>query len=316
MSGRTLIFLAAWAVLRVPSAFADNYTFTRLTPGGSVGEFNLGGINNNDVVLAEVNGHLFTYDVHSGTYTNYNSLLPSQMGRIDDSGNFVYTTNVGGSFKGTIYDPSTNSTTFFLDPNSPQYTFASGVSGNGLIAGYYLNSSFNQPGFTKNGSTFTDVSYPGPHGQIYLWDVNNSGDVVGQSSCCRAGVNFLKQGSTYTTILDPLGSAANGSAYGLNDNDQVVGWYDNGSGGPINGFLWENGVSTTFNYPGASSTVLADINDNGLIFGAAVDASGTFLFVATPDPVPEPTSVVLLGSLLLIVAGSCRLAKFAQRKST
>ena len=175
------------------------------------------------------------------------------------------------------------------------------MSSNGNnIAGYYDDASFNQFGFLKTGATFTDISYPGPHGQIYIWDTNNAGDIVGLSSCCRAGVNFLKQGSTYTTILNPLGSASNGTVYGLNNQDQLVGWYDNGTGGPIHGMIWQAGLSSTLDFPGANSTVLQGINDSGVIFGAATDASGTFLFVASPTT-PEPATFVLIGGALCAI---------------
>jgi hypothetical protein len=296
------IYAAVLAVLGVPSAFGTpTYTFTILNPGGSVSEFNSGGINNNGVVVDTVNSHLFTYNINTGIYTNYNSIFPSQMGGIDDSGKIVYTSQAGSTYKGTIFDPSTNSTTTFLDPNATQYTFANGVSGNGsYIAGYYLNASSNQIRFVKNGAGFTDISYPGPHGQIYLWDTNNAGDILGMSSCCRAGVNFLLENGVYTTILDPLGSPHNGQGYGMNDLDQVVGWYDDGAGGPIHGLFWENGLSTTLDFPGATRTVLHDINDSGVILGGAIFNGSSILFVATPTT-PEPGTCVLIGGALLAI---------------
>jgi len=295
------MYTAALAALAVPSAFGSPaYTFTILTPGGTVNEFNGGGINNNGVVVDLVNSHLFTYDINANIYTNYNTIFPSQMGSIDDLGRIVYTSQSGSNFVGTVYNPATNSTTTFLDPNATQYTFANGVSGNGnLIAGYYLDAGFNQIGFEKNGATFTDVSYPGPHGQIYLWDTNNLGHIVGQSSCCRAGVNFLDKGGVYTTIFDPLGSPKNGSVLGLNDLDQAVGWYDDGVGGPIHGMLWQAGVSTTIDLPGATRTVLRDINDSGVILGGAIVNGNSVLFVATPTA-PEPASCILIGGALCV----------------
>jgi hypothetical protein len=138
MSKRVRAAAAVCAAFLGHAAFGSTiYTFTKLTPGGTVNEFNGGGINNNGVVAAEVNSHLFTYNIGANTYTNYNTIFPSQMGGVDDSGKVVYTstTTVGSNtfFHGTVFDPSTNSTTTFDDPNAPQYTFANGVSGNGII---------------------------------------------------------------------------------------------------------------------------------------------------------------------------------------
>jgi hypothetical protein len=288
------------------SAFGSTvYTFVRLNPSGSVSLFNGGGINSNNVVAGLVNGKLFTFD---GTAYSYYNVNANQMGGIDDAGNIAYTTS---SSQGGIYSTATNSITIFTEPNAPQFTFVTGISGDGKVAGYYLDSSFSQFGFVKDGNSYTTVSYPDPHGQIYGFGVNNSGDVLGLSSCCRAGVRFLLKNGVYTTILDSLGNASNGVSYGLNDLDQVVGWYDNGSGGPIHGFTWDGGLTNTVDYPGATSTMLHDINNNGVIFGAARDANGDFLFIATPHlETPEPGSCWLITTgLIAVVAGRRRLSR-------
>jgi hypothetical protein len=303
MRAKFSIFASTLVLVSSSAYGTPAYTFTILNPGGTVNEFNGGAINNNGVVVDTVNSHLFTYNINTQVYTNYNSISPSQMGGIDDSGRIVYTSQQGSNFVGTIFDPSTNSTTNFSDPSATQYTFANGISGNGNnIAGYYLNSSSNQLGFLKSGNSYSNV-IPTPHNQIYVWDVNNAGDMIGLSSCCRSGVNFLDKNGVFTTIFDPLGSPSNGEANGLNDLDQVVGWYDDGSGGPIHGLFWQNGVSTTLDLPGATRTILRDINDAGQILGGAIVNGNSVLFVATPvpDTTPEPGTCALIGGALLMI---------------
>jgi hypothetical protein len=291
-----------------PTAFGSTYLYQQLNPGGSVNQFGGGGINNNNQVAATASSHLFVYDLSSNSYTNYFSVVPAQMGSIDDSGKVVYTVNSGGGFEGAIFNPSDNSVTTFNGAAGSQYTFANGVSSDGnFIAAYYQVSTLPQIGLRKSGSTSTDVSYPGPHGQVYLYDTNNAGDVIGLSACCRSGVNFLDKGGVYTTITDPLGNANNGVVNGMNNLDQVVGWYDNGTGGPMHGYLWQDGLSTTIDYPGAAQTILNDINDSGVILGVAVNINGSaFLFLAEPLDAPEPATLVLIGGALLAMAWKLR----------
>jgi len=167
-------------------------------------------------LAGQSSGQIFT---DNGTYTYYN-LLPAQMGGVDSAGNLSYTYSPPVSnFHGAAYHPSDNTVTSFDAPNASRYTFVTSISENGKIAGYDDDSSFNQLGFVKNGNIFTDVSYPGPHGQVYLFSVNDSCDVAGLSSCFRGGVNFLLKNGVYTSIFDPLGSASSGLAYGLNNLD-------------------------------------------------------------------------------------------------
>lgn len=53
---------------------------------------------------------------------------------------------------------------------------------------------------------------------------------------------------TYTTLNDPL--ATNGTAAaGINDFGQIVGVYNNNSGGLTHGFLYSNGHYTTLDDP-------------------------------------------------------------------
>jgi hypothetical protein len=70
---------------------------------------------------------------------------------------------------------------------------------------------------------------------------------------------------------------------GINDQGQVVGgWVGpdatvnpvTGETGPVHGFLWEQGLYTKFDVPGATTTAPYEINNRGQIVGNYADAKG------------------------------------------
>ena len=78
------------------------------------------------------------------------------------------------------------------------------------------------------------------------------------------------------------------------DNGQIVGLYEDANG--FNSFVFSGGVYTTFKVPGAASTTISGINNSGQIIGAYDDDDGVLRgFIATPDAVPEPASIALMG---------------------
>ena len=199
----------ACAAVLVEGAWGGQLTFTRLNPvGGSVGEFNSGSINNNGVVVGQVGGQVFTYNVATQAYTYYSLPGFSSLAGIDNAGNIAYTSTSEDAhfntfFHGAVYSTSNATVTTFDDSNATQYTFATSISNNGKIAGYYDDQFFTQLGFSKSGNSFTDVTFPGnPFAQKYVFGINNSGDVIGLSSCCPAGANYLLKNGVYTAILD------------------------------------------------------------------------------------------------------------------
>jgi hypothetical protein len=71
-----------------------------------------------------------------------------------------------------------------------------------------------------------------------------------------------------------------------------------------NGFIWQNGVGSVLNFPGASNTILYGINSAGEVVGEA-NFGGPFstglVFTAELVSTPEPATFTLLlgaGALL------------------
>ncbi len=61
---------------------------------------------------------------------------------------------------------------------------------------------------------------------------------------------------------------------GINNRGLVTGWYQDASYN-THGFVWQNGVVQTRDYPGATATYLNGTNNRDILIGYYVDASGT-----------------------------------------
>ena len=161
-----------------------------------------------------------------------------------------------------------------------------GVNDHDVAVGFYNNSAGASRGYEYNIKThkFTLVTEPGAATggkapSLTAADINNRGDVAGFYNT-KAGVTdaFLKLASGhFTTIAVPGASMT--QAFGLNDNDTVVGTYTDGTGAAAttHGFIWRVGGHLTTgvddpNDPG--TTVLNGINDEGDIVGF-YNSSGT-----------------------------------------
>ena len=120
-------------------------------------------------------------------------------------------------------------------------------------------------GGESQGMTFTFLP-------AQAFGINGSGDVVGETYLYDPGVP--------TTLTFP--GSVNSYNFGINNQGQVVGWYDNGVEGNENGFLYSKGTFTTVNVPGAYRTQIYGINAQGVMVGwYADDASGEHAFVGT-----------------------------------
>ena len=78
----------------------------------------------------------------------------------------------------------------------------------------------------------------------------------------------------FTTIDDPSASGAQTFANGINDTDQIVGWYID-KDGRTHGYIFDSdsGTYTTLDDPfGAGGTFAGGINDRGLVAGSYAES--------------------------------------------
>jgi len=74
--------------------------------------------------------------------------------------------------------------------------------------------------------------------------------------------------------------------------------------GVARGFLLSNGSYTPLVVPGATLTVATSINNAGDIVGYYIDGGGVERpFLATPGPIPEPCTGLLLTIAMLSLGG-------------
>lgn len=140
---------------------------------------------------------------------------------------FPYGINSSGEIVGGLVDAAgshgfldNGGTLTTIDFPGTDWTSAEGISNNGEIVGiYYVPSEYY--GFLDNEGTLTAFNY-GYY--TFLNAINDSGDIVGQSSHGA----FLYSGGVFRSIHVP-GSSFTGPN-GINDGEEIVGSFQNSSG--------------------------------------------------------------------------------------
>ncbi len=310
------------------SSAKAGYSYTTINSTGGDGDFTqLLGINNagtiagyfGDGAVVPNNGFTIAPPYGAGDFTaeNYPGAVQTQVVGINNTGATVgFYIDAPGNNHGFIFEGGTYTTIDNpLTGPSPSVNQLLGINDKWLAAGFYVNGSGVNEGELVNLSTpsspvFSPVTAPATYDPVSTTatDVNNAGDVSGffTNGATDAVEGFLWVGTKFVPLN--FGADTSTMAFGLNNEDQVVGAYVDAAGN-THGFVynWATDALTTINDPnadgttsfGVEGTLVNGINDKGQLVGfyantlATPDAVNGFL--ANPVPEPSTWAMMLLG---------------------
>ncbi len=178
-----------------------------------------------------------------GTFTNVNdpstptSGLPVNqlLGVNDNEMAAGFYVDAGGNPQGYLYDIATQTFTPITVSGADNST-VTGINNAGVISGFYNNGT-SDVGFIDNSGTFTFFQAFGDSTQFF--GINNTGYAVGtyqDASGQFHGVLYNIATQSFQSIDDPFAAAGDGNGTtlnGINDQDQLVGFYANADGNTI-----------------------------------------------------------------------------------
>jgi probable HAF family extracellular repeat protein len=185
--------------------------------------------------------------------------------------------NDNGDVVGYFSNPATGTVQGFVRLGNG--TFGNPIAGpndGGITQGYGINTSgtvvggTGRDGFILNGSSFQQYDVAGSD-STRVNGINNNGDFAGQYTSSQANQSFVNIGGVETTFAIPR--AVLSQANGINDLDQVVGWYEDSSFVAHGYYRDASGNVSSIDYPGANGTIATGINDAGVIVGYYTDSS-------------------------------------------
>ncbi len=205
-----------------------------------------------------------------------------------------------------------------INPGDPTFNQLLGINNSGVIAGYFGSGAAGSPNqgytttITNPNSSFVSENFPGSV-QTQVIGINDSGATVGFYAPTNNGAgldanygfwaNTTTTPGVFTSVNDPLTPPATtalptNNLLDINNKGIAVGFYVNAKGNS-RGYTFNtktDAFSKPINFPGATSTQTAGINNVGDIvgsftnnggqtFSAFLDVSGTFTKLDDPGMV-------------------------------
>jgi hypothetical protein len=159
-----------------------------------------------------------------------------------------------------------------------------GVNNHEVAVGFYTNGAGSNRGYEFSIRTrkFTRIlppgtKNPGSSASLTAAAINNHGDVAGFYNKTASQVDGFLRLHTGRFITLAFPGAAMTQALGVNDGDEVVGTYTDGSGNAAttHGFTWRAGHFTTVDDPnGVGATSINGVNNEGDLVGFYTDSAG------------------------------------------
>jgi hypothetical protein len=180
----------------------------------------------------------------------------------------------------TVRFPTSNNST-------PPVNQLLGVNDNYIAVGFYNDAAGNSHGYTYNITKhrFRAIKLPGKTTSNTAAAINNHNDLAGFATVGKVTEAFLLRSNGRFKALKFPGAAMT-QAFGVNDQDEVVGAYTDNAN-KMHGFTWtpQHGFNTVDDPNGIGATTINGVNDFGELVGFYTDAAGnTDGMLATPAP--------------------------------
>lgn len=269
-AGVLALLLGTSLLTAVGQADQPQYRFIAITlpgPGFAVG------INDSGLVTGyytdPVTGDWYSFLMQRGALTTGISAHGATITAIGPANNL--------GVEGGNYGDETNQRPVFYDIRRGTYAPLPEIPGMPLNFGDGINDFGHASGVAYSGGTF---------------DTGGTG----------LGMNWTWDGRKYSFFTVP-GAVNGASAGGINDLDQVAGFYVDSSDTP-HGFLKDGSKYTTLDVPGALATLAYGINNLTVVTGLYFDASGSphgyfwsrGQFVTVDTTIPGAVGVLWYGS--------------------
>jgi probable HAF family extracellular repeat protein len=222
----------------------------------------------------------FGFLLSKGVFTTivYPSSAPTFLAGLNNFGKIVgYTTNPPVGF---LYDSQSQTFTVISDPNA-ETTLPLSINDAGTIVGQAEHNHGVFAGFELLGSTYRLIMPPGSE-EAFAVGVSAVGQIAGFGTRSSNLRNFVIRNNriSYVAFPDTPGAQVNG----INSTGTtLVGFYHPATG-VTTGFLYQNRVLSTLQFPGSLSTYAEGVNAAGDVVGDFIDADGVFHgFLYTPS---------------------------------